>query len=122
MKHSISLSMFSYKPRLIIEVGFSLRVVYLLNYVFGIQIRSFTYKRRGFLPGDLTCGIKIGILHIQWIINGLLNDDIVLQDNSDYVLILRMIQLGLNSWSMMDTATFKEKKVSLMFTLASLYS
>ena len=53
-------------------------------------------------------------MHTQWIINGLLNDDIVLQDNSDYVLILRMIQLGLNSWSMMDTATFKEKKVSLI--------
>ena len=56
MKHSISLSMFTYKPRLIGEGGFSLRVAYQLNYVFQIQIRSFTYKPRGFLPG--TYGIN----------------------------------------------------------------
>ena len=43
--------MFTYKPRLIVEGGFSLGVAYQLNNVFGIQIRSFTYKPRGFLPG-----------------------------------------------------------------------
>ena len=60
MKHSISLSMFTYKPRLIGEGGFSLRVAYQLNYVFRIQIRSFTSKPRGFLPG--TYGIRFCIL------------------------------------------------------------
>ena len=43
--------MFTYKPWLIGESGFSLRVAYQLNYAFRIQIRSFTYKPRGFLPG-----------------------------------------------------------------------
>ena len=43
--------MFTYKPRLIGESGFSLMVAYQLNNVFRIQIRSFTYKPRGFLPG-----------------------------------------------------------------------
>ena len=52
MKHSIALSMFTYKPRLIGEGGFSLRVAYQLNYVFRMQNRSFTYKPRGFLPGS----------------------------------------------------------------------
>ena len=51
MFSSISLSMFTYKPRLVGEGGFSLRVAYQLNYVFLIHIRSFTYKPRGFLPG-----------------------------------------------------------------------
>ena len=51
MKHSISLSMFTYKPRLLGEGGLSLRVAYQLSYVFRIQIRSFTYKPRDFLPG-----------------------------------------------------------------------
>ena len=43
--------MFTYKPRLIGEGGLSLRVAYQLSYVFGIEIRSFTYTLRGFLPG-----------------------------------------------------------------------
>ena len=55
MKHSITLSMFTYKPRLIGEGGFSPRVAYQLNYVFRIQIRSFTSKPRGFQP--VTYGI-----------------------------------------------------------------
>ncbi|XP_067933614.1 negative elongation factor B-like isoform X2 [Watersipora subatra] len=32
--------------------------------------------------------------------------------NGDYILIFRMIQLGLNAWTMMDTANFKEPKLS----------
>mgnify|MGYP001795405549 CR=1 FL=1 len=51
VKHCIHLSMFTYKPQLMREGGFSLRVAYQLNYVFRIQIRSLTYKLRGFLPG-----------------------------------------------------------------------
>ena len=51
MKHNISLSMFSYKPRLIGEGRFSLRVAYQLKYGSQIQIMSFTNKLRGFLPG-----------------------------------------------------------------------
>ena len=51
MKHSISLSTFTYKPRFMGEGGFSLRMAYQLNYVFRIQTRSFTYKLCGFLPG-----------------------------------------------------------------------
>ena len=48
--------MFTYKPRLIGEGGFSLRVAYQLSYVFGIEIRLFTYRPRGFLPGTYgTC-------------------------------------------------------------------
>ena len=31
--------------------GLEVRVAYQLNYVFRIQIRSLTYKPRGFLPG-----------------------------------------------------------------------
>ena len=54
MKHSIFLPMFTYKTRLIGKGGFSLRVAYQLNYVFRMQIRTFTYKPLGFLPG--TCG------------------------------------------------------------------
>ena len=51
MKHSIIPSLFTYNSRLIGEGGFSLRVAYKLNNFFQIQIRSFTYKLRGFLPG-----------------------------------------------------------------------
>ena len=57
MKHSITLSMFTCKPRLIGEGGFSLRMAYQLNYVFLIQIWLFTYKPRGVLPG--TCGKNV---------------------------------------------------------------
>ena len=56
MKHSIFPSMF--KPRLIGEGGFSLRVAYQLSYVFKIEIRWFTYKPRGFLPGTYGMGIN----------------------------------------------------------------
>ena len=35
-----------------------------------------------------------------------------LQENPDFILLLRLINLGLNAWSMMDTATFKETKVA----------
>ena len=69
MKHCISLSMFTYKPRLIGEGGFSLRVAYQLAYIFQIKIRSLTYKPRGFLPGTygiladvLLCSLFIDIL------------------------------------------------------------
>ena len=37
--------------RYIGEGGFALRVACQLNYVFGMLIRSFTYKPRGFMPG-----------------------------------------------------------------------
>lgn len=33
------------------------------------------------------------------------------QDNPDFVLLLRLINLGLSSWTMMDKASFKESKV-----------
>ena len=59
MKHSIFPSMF--KPRLIGEGGFSLRVAYQLNYVFRIQIRSLTYKPRGFLPGTYGIWFNFGL-------------------------------------------------------------
>ena len=39
------------KLPLVGECGFSLRVAYLLNYVFRIQIESFTNKPRGFPKG-----------------------------------------------------------------------
>ena len=51
MKYCITLYMFTYKPRLIGEGGFSLRVAYQLDYIFQIKIRSLTYKPGGFLPG-----------------------------------------------------------------------
>ena len=51
MKHGIFLSMFTDKTRLLGDDGFSLTVASQLNYVFGIQIRLFSCKPRGFLPG-----------------------------------------------------------------------
>ena len=61
--------MFTYKPRLIGEGGFSLWVAYQLAYIFQIKIRSLTYKPGGFLPGTygiladvLLCSLFIDIL------------------------------------------------------------
>ena len=56
VKHSIFLSMFTYKTRFIGEGGFSLRVASQLNCIFGMQIRLVTYKPRGFLPGLMVNG------------------------------------------------------------------
>ena len=56
MNHSISIPMFTYKPRVLSEDGFSLRVVYQLNYVFRIKIRTFTSKPRGILSGTYVHG------------------------------------------------------------------
>ena len=45
--------MFTFKPRLISEGGFALSVAYRLNYVFLVQMRSFTYKPARLPVGDL---------------------------------------------------------------------
>ena len=50
VKRSISLSILTFKLRLIGEGGFSLRVAWKLNYIFQIQIRFFTSKLRGLQP------------------------------------------------------------------------
>ena len=52
--------MLAYKPRLLSEVGFSLRVAYQLHYVFRIQIMPFNYKPHGFLAG--TYDTKVNVL------------------------------------------------------------
>ena len=65
MKHSIFLSMFTYKTQLIGEGGFSLRVASRLDYVFGMQIRSFTYKPRGFLPGTYGTVTFLALLGVR---------------------------------------------------------
>ena len=65
MKHSIFLSLFTYKTRLLADSSFSLGVASKLNYVFRMQIRSFTYKPRGFLLGSYGTDHTVSTLSVE---------------------------------------------------------